>query len=143
MAINKQTVLDRIDALLSVNLGGATSDQCTQLITRVSAAIESLAPPGSQYINQMQRAFTFKPIREMDQFGKNQHIMGDLMGVLRALREDYLAGHLQSFHDLIHADLFSDFLDMAQYFFDEGYKDPAAVMAGGVLEEHLRKLCGK
>jgi hypothetical protein len=25
----------------------------------------------------------------------------------------------------------------------EGYKDPAAVLIGGVLEEHLRKLCEK
>jgi hypothetical protein len=32
---------------------------------------------------------------------------------------------------------------MAEYLQQEGYKDPAAVMAGGVLEEHLRKLCGK
>jgi hypothetical protein len=44
---------------------------------------------------------------------------------------------------LIHADLFSDFLEMAEYFQDEGFKDPAAVLAGSVLEEHLRKLCGK
>jgi len=26
---------------------------------------------------------------------------------------------------------------------EEGYKDPAAVIIGGVLEEHLRKLCLK
>lgn len=25
----------------------------------------------------------------------------------------------------------------------EGYKDPAAVIIGGVIEEHLRKLCGR
>ena len=27
--------------------------------------------------------------------------------------------------------------------YSEGYKDPAAVIAGSVLEEHLRKLCDK
>ncbi len=32
---------------------------------------------------------------------------------------------------------------MASYLLDEGYKDPAAVLIGGVLEEHLRKLCIK
>ena len=32
---------------------------------------------------------------------------------------------------------------MAAYLVGDGYKDAAAVMAGGVLEEHLRKLCGK
>jgi hypothetical protein len=32
---------------------------------------------------------------------------------------------------------------MAEHFLESGYKDPTAVMTGGVLEEHLRKLCGK
>lgn len=32
---------------------------------------------------------------------------------------------------------------MASHLLDEGYKDPAAVMIGGVLEEHLRQLCLK
>ena len=30
---------------------------------------------------------------------------------------------------------------MAQHLLAEGYKDAAAVMIGGVLEEHLRQLC--
>jgi hypothetical protein len=45
--------------------------------------------------------------------------------------------------ELIHADIFTDFLDMADYLMQQGYKDPAAVVAGSVLEEHLRKLCDK
>ena len=32
---------------------------------------------------------------------------------------------------------------MAEYLLSEDYKDPAAVMAGSVLEEHLRQLCLK
>ena len=42
---------------------------------------------------------------------------------------------------LIHVDVFGDFLDMANYLLTEGFKDPAAVLIGGVLEEHLRKMC--
>jgi hypothetical protein len=68
---------------------------------------------------------------------------GKLKGIVEALREDYAAGRMQSFKELVHADLFSDFLEMAEYFLEEGHKDPAAVMAGGVLEEHLRKLSAK
>jgi len=30
---------------------------------------------------------------------------------------------------------------MSKYFLDEKFKDPAAVMIGSVLEEHLRQLC--
>ena len=32
---------------------------------------------------------------------------------------------------------------MAQHLLDENYKDPAAVVIGSVLEEHLRNLCVK
>jgi len=35
------------------------------------------------------------------------------------------------------------FLEMADHLLAQGYKDPAAVMTGSVLEEHLRKLCDK
>jgi hypothetical protein len=32
---------------------------------------------------------------------------------------------------------------MATHLLDSGYKDPAAVLAGGVLEQQLRRLCGR
>jgi hypothetical protein len=64
-------------------------------------------------------------------------------GALRALRDDIRSGYLRSVQELIHADVFSDFLEMAEHLLDQGYKDAAAVLIGGVLEGHLRKLCGK
>jgi hypothetical protein len=143
MAINKQTALDRIDAILKEDFENANRQhRCSELITRLCAVIKDLSPPGSQYLAQMDRALN--QVFDVRRFqNKDYFIMMDLEGVVRALRADYDAGHLQSFQELVHADLFSDFLEMAEYFLDEGYKDPAAVMAGGVLEEHLRKLCGK
>ena len=42
---------------------------------------------------------------------------------------------------LIAAELFADFLEMADHLLEQGYKDPAAVIIGSVLEEHLRQLC--
>jgi len=64
-------------------------------------------------------------------------------GALKALRQSVASGYLVNVQELIHADLFSDFLEMAEHILREGYKDPAAVLIGGVLEEHLRKLCSK
>jgi hypothetical protein len=65
-------------------------------------------------------------------------------GVLRALRDDYASGRILNLQERIRSDMFSDFLEMAEYLIaDEGLKDPAAVLAGGVLEEQLRKLCDK
>ena len=64
-------------------------------------------------------------------------------GILYVAREELAGGWLTTTKGLISAEIFSDFLEMAQHLLDEGYKDPAAVMAGSVLEEHLRQLCQK
>ena len=64
-------------------------------------------------------------------------------GILSAAREELEGGWLSTKKRLISAEIFSDFLEMAQHLLDEEYKDPAAVMAGSVLEEHLRQLCQK
>lgn len=63
------------------------------------------------------------------------------LGVLNAAKQDVEGGLLVKLEDLVAADLFADFLEMAEYLLDAGYKDPAAVLIGGVLEEHLRRLC--
>ena len=48
-----------------------------------------------------------------------------------------------SIKELVHAEIFSDFLDTASYLLEERYKDPAAVIGGAALESHLRQLCIK
>jgi len=50
---------------------------------------------------------------------------------------------MQTVSEMIHGDLFGDMLEGASYLRTEGWKDPAAVIAGSVLEEHLRQLCAK
>ena len=50
-------------------------------------------------------------------------------------------GWLNTAKGLVSAEIFADLLEMAEHLLEEGYKDPAAVVAGSVLEEHLRQLC--
>ncbi len=68
---------------------------------------------------------------------------GQGRGVLLAAREEMAGGWLNTRKGLVSAEIFADFLEMAEHLLDEGYKDPAAVVAGSVLEEHLRQLCQK
>ena len=63
------------------------------------------------------------------------------INILQSLRHEVESGWLTSFKSLVTAEVFSDFLEMSKYLLDEKYKDPAAVMIGSVLEEHLRQLC--
>jgi hypothetical protein len=57
--------------------------------------------------------------------------------------EDIKTGWLTTVEELLHADTFADFLAMARELNSKGYKDAAAVIAGTVLESHLRLLCDK
>lgn len=66
-----------------------------------------------------------------------------LFGVVTGLYNDLKAGYLKSLSELFHAEIFSDYIEMAEYLLEEGYKVPAAVITGSTLEEHLRKLCIK
>ncbi len=63
--------------------------------------------------------------------------------ILKAIRDEISGGWLFSIKGLIAAEIFSDFIEMAEHLLTSGYKDPAAVMVGSVLEEHLRQLCIK
>ena len=62
------------------------------------------------------------------------------MAILSAIRGEIAGGWLNSVKALVAAEIFSDFLEMAEHLLAAGYKDAAAVMIGSVLEEHLRQL---
>lgn len=62
-------------------------------------------------------------------------------GVLLAVKDDFESGSLFSIKRLIEAELFDEFLEQAEHLFKAGYFQPAAVIAGSVLEDGLRKLC--
>jgi hypothetical protein len=63
------------------------------------------------------------------------------LGILKGAREDYENDYLFDTRLLIHAEVFDDFLNQAQYLLDAGYSGPAAVVAGSVLEDGLREIC--
>ncbi|SHO63865.1 hypothetical protein [Algoriphagus zhangzhouensis] len=63
------------------------------------------------------------------------------IGILTAIKNEIETGWLISFKKLVEADVFSDFMEMAEHLLKGNYKDPSAVLIGSVLEEHLRTLC--
>jgi hypothetical protein len=64
-------------------------------------------------------------------------------GILKAVMQEIEGGWLFTIKGLVSAEIFSDFLEMANYLLKEGYKDPAAVMIGSVLEEHIKQICNR
>jgi len=61
--------------------------------------------------------------------------------IFQSIKDELDNGYLFEIKGLVSAEIFSDFLEMANYLIEGGYKDPAAVMIGSTLEEHLRQLC--
>jgi hypothetical protein len=107
-----------------------------KLVTMCTATVQRLAPIGSAYGKTIDSAAA--------QWQSYSHlILPAAVGALEALRADYEAGHLASLPELIHAELFGDFLEMASHLLNGGYKDAAAVIAGSTLEGHLRQLAEK
>lgn len=63
--------------------------------------------------------------------------------ILEEIREEFKSSWLWSTYGIAAAEVYADFLEMAEELLNANYKDAAAVMAGSVLEEHLRRLCNK
>jgi len=149
MNVDKK-IIDRLDELIelgkrvlstrrSPSPGHITSDfvdvqlanqwltSCLNLLSRVfgeaSAHYQSLSKHFSSYLK----------FPDVDQ----------AFGVLLAAKDDYEKGSLFEVKVLIEAELFDDFLEQAENLLRSGYHQPAAVIAGSVLEDGLRKLCEK
>lgn len=73
---------------------------------------------------------------------KNQYpnAAGEGASILEALSADVAAGYLRRQAELIAAEVFGDFLDMAQHLLDAGYHVASASPIGAVLEDGLRRL---
>jgi hypothetical protein len=114
--------------------GGLPNDKMRQIHTRLRAAIDRLSASGSRYAIEadavVQRGFVGEQLLS-------------LAGILQAMRADFEAGYIQTFEEIVHSSVFEDFLEMASELLTKGYKDAAAVIAGSVLEEHVRALAGR
>lgn len=88
----------------------------------------------SEHQRAMQRHFTNYP---------NWSNVQQAFGVLQAARDDFASGALFEVRSLVEAEVFDELLEQGQALLQAGYKGPAAVVIGAVLEDALRKLCGK
>jgi hypothetical protein len=130
-----RTILDEVEEMREraayddLSGGPITDDERVALATRCLAAIVRLAPDGSEYVTEA-RAVQ----------GHDGYRVLRYAGILRALEADVEAGFTRRIEELVHAEVFEDFLEMATELHAKGYHPAAAVVAGSVLEEHLRKL---
>jgi uncharacterized protein (DUF2164 family) len=139
MPLDQKAIIAQIDDVLAKSANVAGAAEVSRAFNVLLSAVQRLAPPGSVYAKNLKgyEATQTSGIIEMSRK------LEPIRGMLEALRSDYESGYQQSVVELIHADIFTDFLEMSDYLLQQGYKDAAAVIIGSVLEAHLRKLCDK
>lgn len=74
-------------------------------------------------------------------YEKNTIRLNRLRAVFLAAKEDFEGGYLQSIRNLVEAEVFSTELEQARELLSAGYRAPAAIVCGVVLETNLRRLC--
>lgn len=74
-------------------------------------------------------------------YGTHLDTLESLRAIFLAAKEDYEGGYLRTTRSLIQAEVFDSELEQASALFQAGYKLPAAIVAGVVLETSLRELC--
>ena len=109
---------------------GAARLTAQEFITRCRALIHRVTGPNSPYTAQLSNL-------------KGGATFSKVVGAVTALQADLKAGYFETASELIHGEVFGDYLEMADHLLESEYKDAAAVMSGGTLEAHLRQLCQK
>lgn len=115
-------------------LGVLTVTDVRDLQTRCLAVIERIAGSGSVYYKRASEIGNTSNIRS------SHAQLAQQIGVARALLSDMRNGLTKSLEEIVHGEVFGDFLEMADYLNSNGYKDAAAVIAGSTLEVHLKQL---
>jgi len=109
-------------------------------VTVANSAIERVAGMDTTYRKQ---AEAINQQFSLAHWGNLEDRLRHLLGLLSGMAHDFENGNVTPFEELARAEVFTDFLDMADHLLTQGYKDPAAVLIGGVLEDHIKKLCPK
>ena len=144
--LNKQLYINQINSILTncqtfksrathPDLSGIAIEDIIENLTRVRTTIVRITGENSHYYKD------FEAIEKRPVYYGQKLVLS--IGVLSALKSDLENDYLQSLSNLIHADVFSNYIEMAEHLLKEGYKDPAAVLIGSTLEAHIRELCNR
>jgi len=140
----QKTILDQLDAALAhwdtfrtridARGPGDSDEYDSQIVNSgIRLALESICPPGHPLRKDMEVTLSSR-LNDYDTTAK-------IAAIGKTLRDAIHRNTLTTFGQVVHREMFDDFLTMADHLLSEGYKDAAAVIAGTSLESHLRQLC--
>jgi hypothetical protein len=107
------------------------------LLAQSCTAVAAIAGTDSDYYRLLNEDLVAKPQRYVGGYGRGASIMAEC---LTNLRSDVASGYLRRQAELVAAEVFGDFLGMAEHLLDHDYYHPAASLIGAVLEDGLRRI---
>ena len=144
-------VLKEVDALIAIAeklsidasrandiLGHERVQELLSVVARGGQVISKLYGSDSHFFETFQKAVRIPALNAMH--SNHYRHVSDVVGILKGVKSDLESGMLANFKNLARAEVFADFLEMAEHLLGEGYKDAAAVLLGAVLEDSLRKI---
>jgi hypothetical protein len=111
-------------------------DDFTRWLVRVEALINDACGAESKHLKHFVAAQKNMYSNTLERFQSHK-------AIFLAARDDFNGGYLSSIRSVVQAEVFSNELDQARELLDKKYKNPAAVIAGVVLETSLRELCDR
>lgn len=114
---------DRVDSQLALQWSTSTQSLLASVFGADSEHYKA-------FVRQLEKSTTYSPVVRA-------------FGVLKAAQDDYDNGHLYDLRSLVEAEVFDDFLEQSSQLLAKGYYQAAVVVAGCVLEDTLRALCGR
>lgn len=109
---------------------------------KATSLLVNVMTKDSIYYTEFMNLVTGEGLKDDETFNKKE-IFGQAVQILKAAWGEYAGGYFVSVQTRITADVFDDFLDRADYLLESGDFPAAAVIAGCVLEDGLRKICDR
>ena len=151
----EQKILNRLDELiekgdivLKTYKSGSGSSGGASWVGRSTVNSQISYQWGTSCLNIIAKIFGnegehYKLFKKVSNDLKHYNSALKAQGILKSAKDDFENGYLFDTRTLIEAEVFDDFLEQAEQLSDKGYYAPAAVIAGCVLEDGLRKLCDR
>jgi len=117
-------------------------DKYTEWITRCKSLLLTIVGNDGIYHDAYYKEFCDKTRTAQYYEAYRSNVIAGV-GIIRALKSGIEDGLLTSVRNLVTARVFSDYLGMAEHLVKQGYKDAAAVLIGGTLENGLRTIAVK
>jgi hypothetical protein len=123
--------LSRDSSVSRSSLGPDRIEELSAIASRGGQTIQRLYGQNSQYSRSFEKVLKTDNFTSMHS-NSYKHI-SEFVGILKGVQHDIKSGLLSDFRRLLQAEVFADFLEMAEHILSEGYKDAAAVLLGAIV----------